>query len=518
MDDRAVKSIVILGGGTAGWMSACYLGSYARKIGRDLKVTIIEAPDIPTVGVGEGTWPTIRGTLKYMGLSEREFLLGAHASFKQGSRFVGWVDGSPNDYYHHPLTLPRPGDMRALLAAWQRAGGSFGEMLNAQSRVVEQGIAPRRPDMPDYETVLGYSYHLDAGKFAALLKMHAVERLGVRHISDRMVAIRNDDAGNIAALETTSHGEIEGDLFIDCTGHASLLVGKHFGVDWIDCSRQLLNDRALASQVPTLPDSPIASVTVSTAQSAGWIWDIALPSRRGIGYVHSSQFCDEAEAEATLRDYIDKNVPGADAKNQAIRLLKFPTGYRAEFWHKNAFAIGLSAGFIEPLEASSIVSIEKSLEVLVANFPVQTGSMKIMADRVNDFLGYAWGRIVDFIKLHYILTQRTEPYWQAQRDPSQISPRLAELLEVWRDQPPSMWDLNRNSEVFNFDSYQFVYYGMRGPLPADLPVPDNADQLLAEVRDNAARIAAQLPTNRAYFDALHAAAALSSSPTRQAVG
>jgi hypothetical protein len=293
-------------------------------------------------------------------------------------------------------------------------------------------------------------------------------------------------------------------LFIDCSGFAALLVGRHYGVKMLDRSNVVLNDRALAAQVPVLPGSMINSVTISTAQTSGWTWDIGLPTRRGIGYVHSSQFCDEAEAEATLRGYIARAVPGADVDALNFRLIKFPTGYRETFWVRNCLAIGLSAGFIEPLESSSIVSIEHSVRALTQNFPMRRSAIPRMAGRFNELFRYQWERIIDFIKLHYLPTQRTEPYWQAHRDPSAVPEHLAELMELWRDQPPSHWDVMMQDEIFSHESYQYVYYGMRGPLPPELPMPANADALLAEVQQNAAKFAQELPTNRFYLDTLRA--------------
>ena len=498
---RDFQKLVIVGGGTAGWLAAAYLA--ARR--PDLDITLVEAPDIPTIGVGEGTWPTMRETLRVIGIGEAEFLRACDASFKQGSRFDGWLTGEDGDSYLHPFTPPAPGDMRALLAAWQTSSeSSFADALTPQAAACARDLAPRQRSMPDYAGALNYGYHLDAGKFAALLADHATKRLGVNHLSDHVTAVEAGEDGLITSLALRTGGTIEGDLFLDCSGMAALLVGGHFGVDWIDRSDVSFNDRALAVQVPTLPGSRVASQTVGTAHAAGWLWDIALPTRRGIGCVYSSRFSSDDEAEQTLRDYIAANVEGADVASLSPRKLSFRTGHRDRFWNGNCLAAGLSAGFIEPLEASAIVLVELSLKALADNFPASREALPAHAERFDRLFRYRWDRIVDFLKLHYALSQRPEPYWVAQRDPATIPHSLASQLSLWRDQPPSAWDFPQVDEIFSAASQQFVLYGMGFAAP---PAPAGADlgaasRRLAEVREKARGLAAALPTNRVYLDAL----------------
>jgi hypothetical protein len=504
MSDSRIKSVVVLGGGTAGWLSAAYLAAQARQ---PLSITVIEAPDIPTVGVGEGTWPTMRATLAAIGIGEAEFMLACDASFKQGSRFDRWRDGSPEDSYLHPFTGPPVGAIDELLGAWQHMGGPFAAAMTPQAAACRDDLAPRQTGMPDYAGALNYAYHFDAGKFAALLARIAVGRFGVRHVADRMVAVESGSDGAIRALRTRTNGTIAGDLFLDCSGQAALLIGEHMGAGWIDRSDVCFNDRALAVQVPTPAGSPIASQTVGTAHRAGWIWDIALPTRRGIGCVYASRFIDDGAARDILFDYIAAQLPEADPAALEPRRLAFPTGYRDRLWHGNCIAIGQSAGFIEPLEASAIVMIELSLRALAENFPQRRESLPFLAERFNTLFHYRWERIVEFLKLHYVLSQREEPYWQAQRDPQTIPPRLAGLLDLWRDQPPSAWDFTQIDEVFPAASQQFVLYGMGHAPPAGLAPSAEAGARLAEVARKARVLASSLPGNRAYLHQLRAAAA-----------
>ena len=494
----AIERVVIVGGGTAGWLAACVLA--ARLPG--LSVTLVESPDIPTIGVGEGTWPTMRETLASIGIAEADFLAACDGAFKQGSRFDGWVTGAAADSYYHPFTLPPAADMRDLLAAWHSTASEmpFAATMTAQAAVCQADLAPRQRAMPDYGGALNYAYHLDAGKFATLLTRHATERLGVRHVRAEVAGTRSALDGDIAAVQLRGGEGLAGDLFLDCTGQAALLIGGHCGVDWIDRSDVSFNDRALAVQVPVAPGSPIASQTVGTAHRAGWLWDIALPSRRGIGCVYSSRFLSDDEADAILRDYVSKAVPGTDPTGLVPRRLAFRTGHRERFWHGNCLAVGLSAGFIEPLEASAIVLIELSLRALAEAFPANRAVMDIHARRFNDLFRYRWDRIVEFLKLHYVLSRREEPYWLAQRDPATIPERLAEDLALWRDHPPSARDFPLVDEMFPAASQQYVLYGM-GFLPPTGAVPTpSALARLGEVRERARALLAGLPTNRAYLD------------------
>ncbi len=493
---------MIVGGGTAGWLAACRIAAAATP--GALSITLVESPEVATIGVGEGTWPTMRRTLDRIGIGEAEFLTTCDASFKQGSRFLGWVDGAADDAYLHPFTAP-PEDARALLSAWDGAG-TFAGMASPQARACALDLAPRQRAMGDYAGALNYAYHLDAGKLAALLMRHATERLGVRLVRDHVTGVERVDDGDIAAVRTRASGDLSGDLFLDCTGHAALLIGGEYGVPFLDRSDVLFNDRALAVQVPVAPGSAIAAQTDATAHEAGWIWDIGLPNRRGIGCVYASAFMDDAAAEATLRAYLARTAPDADLDALTPRRLAFRSGHRARFWERNCLAIGLSAGFLEPLEASAIVSIELSLDALLDGFPATRGAMDRHAARFNDLFRYRWDRIVEFLKLHYVLSRRDQPYWRAYRDPASIPPRLADLLALWRDQPPSRADFPQVDEVFPAASYQYVLYGMGFPLPPTGAIRaegiESMTHQLREIERRGRTLAAALPTNRAYLDAL----------------
>lgn len=456
-----VKNIVVVGGGTAGWLAAGVIA--ARHQGRRAQgftVTLVESPNIPIIGVGEGTWPTLRTTLRRMGVSETDFFRECDASFKQGARFNRWTTGAADDGYYHPLMLPQGFAQMNLAPHWLADQGdeSFCDAVTPQGRLCDAGLAPKSITTPEYDGVANYAYHLDAGKFSQFLQRHCCEKLGVRHVLADVREVHLAENGDIARLDTEQGESIDGDLFVDCTGFSALLIGKAMGVGFRSCSDTLFCDTALAIQVPYAhPDDPIASHTLSTAQSAGWIWDIGLPTRRGVGHVFSSSHVSAEQAERELRAYI-----GPAAHDLPVRTLAIRSGHRELFWKNNCVAVGLSAGFLEPLEASAIVLIELSAKMIAEQLPACREVMDIVARRYNETTQYRWGRIIDFLKLHYALTRRTDTdFWRDNQRAETIPERLRELMTLWTYHSPWLHDeFDRADEVFPAASYQYVLYGM----------------------------------------------------------
>ncbi len=514
------KSVVIVGGGSAGWITAGLLASqWGAHAGGDVTVTLIESPDVQTIGVGEGTWPTMRGTLARIGISESKFLSSCSAAFKQGTRFVDWVEGGEQDHYYHPFSPPTGYPRFDLTPYWQQHRGevSFVDAVTPQGVACDRLLAPKEAGAPEFAALLNYGYHLDAGKFADLLKQHCIEKLGVRHVQDHVTDIEGERSEDIRAVLTREAGRIEGDLFVDCTGLASILLGKHYEISFQDHSDVLFNNSALAVQVPyAAPDAPVACQTLSTARDAGWIWDIGLPSRRGVGYVYASDFCSDDEAAATLRQYLrDTNAP-EDADIEP-RKIGFTSGHREQFWHRNCVAVGMSAGFLEPLEASALVLIELSAGMIADRLPATREAMDITAQRFNRTFRYRWDRIIEFLKLHYVLSRRDDSdYWRAHRDPATIPERLQELLTLWRHQFPRHDDFDHVDEVFSAASYQYVLYGMgfetRSPHPLEMG-RDEARRRFQENADATRQLLNRLPDHRSLLTHYNAPA-----PVRRAVG
>ena len=503
---EAIRHIVIVGGGSAGWLTAATLAAAHRAdIAGGLRVTLLESPDVPTIGVGEGTWPTMRDTLRRVGVRETDFIRSCDAVFKQASKFVRWSEDRDDDHYYHPFVLPQGYLDADLVAAWMARDGRvpFAELTSFQPQLCAAGKAPKQFSTPEYAGVANYAYHLDAAKLGAFLRDHCVRTLGVRHVSDHMTGIDSHENGDIAALRTREHGAIPGDLFIDCTGLRSLLLGEHYGVGTISRKEVLFNDRALAAQVPYAEaDAPIACQTISTAQRDGWIWDIGLSARRGVGHVYSSTHTSDDDAEAALRAHIEASGgPRADDVPAPLKL-RFDPGYRRTFWRRNCVAVGLSSGFIEPLEASSLVLVELAATAIADDMPATRGAMDIVARRFNDAFAYRWERVIDFLKLHYALSRRTDSdYWRDHVRPESIPERLRELLQLWKHRAPSRYDLHRVDEIFPSASYQYVLYGM-GFRPEGRVAPPHdaalqqAEASVREAADLARRMLPALPTHR----------------------
>ena len=497
---------MIVGGGSAGWLTAAVLASAhgpGSGKGAGLKVTLLESPAVGPIGVGEGTWPTMRDTLRSIGLSETELIRTCDASFKQGSRFNGWVDGTDTDHYFHPFVLPQGYTEANLAAAWleQHVQVPFADLVSFQPHLCAQGKAPKQMATPEFAAVANYGYHFDAGKFGLLLKRHCTERLGVQHLLDHVVAIHSSDNGDIASLQTQAQGAVAGDLFVDCTGMASLLLAQHYGVELVSQRQVLFNDSALAVQVPyAQEDSAIASQTIATAQAHGWVWDIGLPTRRGVGHVYSSAHSSDDVAEQALRRYIQ--LTGGPKDIATPRKLSFQPGYRQKFWHRNCVAIGLSAGFVEPLEASALALVELSAAMLSEEMPATRAAMDIVAQRFNHAFSYRWERVIDFLKLHYALTRRQDTaYWRDHAAAQSVPGRLQDLLTLWRHRPPSRRDFDRVEELFPSASYQYVLYGMGfRPEPGAYALhPSSADQADGFFREAASltrKMLPALPSNR----------------------
>ncbi len=499
----------MLGGGSAGWLVAALLA--AEHGPRGLQVTLVESSDTPPIGVGEGTWPSMRDTLRRIGLSEDDFVRHCQVSFKQGSRFDGWARGAPGsdgDRYYHPFMLPVGHGDTELIPAWltTQAARPFADVVSPSVQICEAGLAPKQVQTPEFGAVANYAYHFDAGLFGQKLREHAVTHLGVRHVVDHVDAVLTDENGDISALQTREHGALEADLFVDCSGMPSLLIGRHFGVPLKSERDVLFNDAALALQVPyAKANAPLATTTIATAWAKGWIWDIGLPTRRGVGCVYSRAHASEDEAQAALQAYLD--ATGAPSERAAPRLIRFDPGYRERFWVRNCVAIGLSSGFIEPLEASALALVELSATRLCDELPMALAAMPAVARRFNDDFGYRWARVIDFLKLHYALSQRDDSdYWRAHRDPATWPERLRELLPMWKLRSPARHDFGRIDEVFPAASYQYVLYGM-GFHPHTQPLPaaklQAAQACFDESARQARRLLSGLPGHRSLIDHIH---------------
>ena len=497
--------IVIVGGGTAGWLTAATLvRTLARTGSGATRVILVESPDVPIIGVGEGSFPTLRTTLASLGISERAFCKGADGTFKQGVRFTPPPPHADDDYMH-VFELPYGGDTPGLLPAWLADAApdrpAYADFVSAQEKVMRAGRAPKRPGDPDWSAPFGYAYHFDAGRLADFLRATAVAD-GVEHVRATIGEVIRAGSGDIAAVVPQGGGEpIAGDLFVDCTGFAARLIGDAMGSRFTPVNDVLFNDRALAVQVPYgRPDAPIATYTQATAHGAGWIWDIGLSERRGIGCVYSSRHCSDEEAERTLRAYA-----GEAASQLPVRQLRFRTGYRETQWIGNCVAIGLSAGFFEPLESTGIMLIEVAARMvaeIAAN--ADRDAMAAAARLYNRSMPARFAAIVEFLKLHYAISHRRDTaYWRDNADPVSWPEGLADKLAQWRRRPPSRFDFVIDHESFLPPNWKYILYGHGFDTMAPAIGPGemaSARQAYAKVRSAQEKAVAALPSHRVLVD------------------
>ncbi len=409
MGDRAmgghrVERVVILGGGTAGWMTATAL---ARTFGRRLSITLIESEEIGTVGVGEATIPTIHWFNELIGLDEAAFLRETKASFKLGIEFVDWA--RPGHRYFHPFGrygVELPGV--SFHHRWLKAGAEGLDLpldaLSLASRAAaDNRFAKPAGDGRSILSTLGYAYHFDAGLYARHLRGLA-EAAGVRRVEGKLGRVERDGGtGFVTALSTEDGQRIAGDLFVDCSGFRALLIEGVMEAGYDDWSHWLPCDRAVA--VPCARAAETTPYTRSTADKAGWRWRIPLQHRTGNGYVYSSAFVSDDEAAAALLAGLD-GAPSADP-----RFVRFTAGRRRRAWVGNVVAIGLSSGFLEPLESTSIHLIQSGIAKLLTLFPDRDMD-PALARRFDAVFAGDMDNIKDFLILHYHATEgKPEPLW-----------------------------------------------------------------------------------------------------------
>ncbi|MEO3690012.1 tryptophan halogenase family protein [Roseateles paludis] len=512
------RRILIVGGGTAGWLTACYLAKHLRLAERPhLEITVLESPEISVIGVGEGTFPTIRATLQTLGIDEWRFVRETSATFKQGIRFVDWAhapepagEGETRHQFIHPFEAPFYAEDLNLVPYWllqpEAERPPFAQAMTLQHRVAAAGRAPKRLSEGAYAAPLNYAYHFDAMKLARLLGEHA-RQLGVRHVEATLSGVALNAGGAIDHIETLQHGRFEADLFVDCTGFRAELIGHLPGKPFRSVRDTLFADRAMTCKIAEpSPDAPLESFTIATAHEAGWTWDIGLNGARGIGCVYSSSHLSDERAAEILRQYV-----GREHADVAMRRIPFEAGYREQPWVRNCVAIGLSGGFLEPLESTGLVLIEAAVGMLAEMLP-HSGPIDAPARRFNELMSARYENIINFLKLHYCLSRRTEPFWQDNLQAASIPERLAELLAQWRLRPPGRFDFALDTEAFAFFNYQYILYGMgfETQLEAareDFPQAEQARKLFAKIQRFAERAATDLPSHRALIQQIHALAA-----------
>lgn len=486
-----VRRVVILGGGTAGWMTAAAL---SRSFGDTVAITLLESDAIGTVGVGEATIPTIHWFNELIGIDEAEFLRATKATFKLGIEFVDWA--APGHRYFHPFgqfgaTLPGVAFHHRWLKAQAEGMDVPLSALSLATQLAAEGrFAKPVGDPRSILSTLGYAYHFDAGLYAAFLRRRS-EGAGVVRVEGQLRNVERDsDTGLLTALVTERGERIAGDLFIDCSGFRSLLLGDTLGVGFEDWSHWLPCDRAIA--VPSERTEPVLPYTRATAHVAGWQWRIPLQHRTGNGVVYCSRFIDDDAAERLLLSRLDS------APTAAPRRLSFTAGQRHRMWEGNVVAIGLSGGFLEPLESTSIHLIQQGISKLFALFPDRSFST-VERNEYNRQMADNYRSIRDFIILHYHATARDDsPFWDHVRT-MDVPDSLTRKLDLFRHKGRVF---RYEDELFAMPSWVAVLLGQGVDPVGHDPVADALDEerlagALRQMRSATAAAVAALPSHGA---------------------
>lgn len=464
MSERAVKRVVVLGGGTSGWMAAAALQRFLnRATPESTHITVVEGPDGP-IGVGEATVPTLRGMLSILGVNEPEFMVRANATFKQAIKFVNWLhDPAENPSYYYHL-FQRPGVVEGMdfgqywLAQNPDAPPeAYADSVVYQAALCNDSRAPKSATSQHYEGLAGYAYHLDAILFGRYLRDLSVRR-GVERIEAHVSDVKLDEHGAIRALVLDGGHEVAGDFFIDCSGFSGRLINEALGEPFEPWGKYLFCDRAVAMQVPYDLEQKINPYTMASAMSNGWIWEIPLAQRRGIGYVYSSSHISDENAERELRQYIGPAANGVEGRRINIRV-----GRCRRFWVKNCVAIGLAGGFLEPLESTGIYLTEMGIKLLFENYP-EVAFADSLAANYNRQMAGLYEETMRFIVLHYCLTQREDTdFWRANKYHENIPDLLQEQLGLWKYRLPSFFDDRGGLQFFGYGSQLYILAGMKFP-------------------------------------------------------
>lgn len=492
------KKIIIAGGGTAGWMTAALMAKTLGRAGYD--VSLVESPTIGTVGVGEATIPGFVHFNRLLGIDEHDFLKKVKATFKLGINFVDW-NKAGSDYIHgfsglgdHNQGLP----FYHYWLRWQKnhPQANIEDHFLASTCARKNKFAHPDPGISALFNGSGYAYHIDAGLYAEYLKEYATSR-GIKHLQADITDIGlNATTGHIESLRLDDASVIKGDFFIDCTGFRSLLLGGALKVPFISWQKWLKCDRAQVVATAITAEN-FVPYTRARAQIAGWQWRIPLQHRVGNGLVYSSAYMDDQQAQSLLLSQLD-----SEPLTQP-RMLRFTAGRRERFWEKNCVAVGLSSGFLEPLESTSIHMIQKTITRLSLLFPnAQTNA--VMAKQFNHEATSEMEKIRDFVILHYHLNNRhNEPFWDDCRSMA-LPESLQHKLELYQN---SGYLQHEHDDVFTEGSWLSVLVG-QGLLPLHTmqminTMPDaQLDKYMNNVRQQIAELSDKMPRHRDYLQTM----------------
>jgi len=460
-------NIVILGGGTAGWMAA---NLFAHKWSASrVKITLVESPEIGIVGVGEGSTPTLKRFFQMLDIKESQWMPQCNATYKANIRFAGWSPASAIDNYSHPfISQTDTFTERAFYVncRTRRMGldtHTYPEDFFINGVLTQQGKGPIPAD--NFPFRMEYGYHFDSHLLGTFLAKHAVS-LGVLHKQAKIASVETHPSGDIAQLISETGEKFEGDFFVDCTGFASVLISKTLGVPFRNFKDNLFNDAAVV--MPSTVNDTLPVETLSTALSNGWAWKIPLTNRTGNGYVYSSDFITPQQAETELRTHLRLLDDDTECRH-----LKMRVGQVEKHWSHNVLALGLSQGFIEPLEATALHLVQICIEMFMTDFEDGQFTNK-QQSQFNQKISDRFERVRDYIVAHYKLNTRNDSdYWRANRNNTNLSQSLLAILNVWYSREDLQAEINRQQLNTHFDTASWhcllAGYGAFPPLAPNQP-------------------------------------------------
>lgn len=512
----SANRVLIVGGGTAGWMTASYL---TAAFGDKISITVVESDRVGTIGVGEATFSDIRHFFHFLRLEEEQWMPACNATYKLAVRFENWRE--PGHHFYHPFEQVTSIEGFPLTDWWLQQGPSarfdkdcfvLTSLCDAERNpryldgsLFDQDFVEGHPDNENRSTIseyqgaqFPYAYHFDASLLAKYLTGYGVQR-GVKHIVDDVVDVVLDERGWIDHVVTQEHGDLDADLYIDCTGFRGLLLNGALGEPFVSYQDTLPNDSAVALQVPLdMKERGIRPCTTATAMDAGWIWTIPLFGRIGTGYVYARDYCEPEEAERTLREFVGPEAAEAEANHIRMRI-----GRSRNSWVNNCVAVGLSGGFVEPLESTGIFFIHYAIEQLVKYFPGADWDPHLRT-LYNSSMAHCMDGVREFLVLHYKGAKRADnQYWQDAKTRT-IPDGLAERLEMWQAKLPDAESILPYYHGLPPYSYMCILLGAGAipvkPSPA-LALADGtaAAKQFSLLRDKARRLVETLPTQYEYF-------------------
>jgi tryptophan 6-halogenase len=514
--------VAIVGGGSAGWMTASYL---SKAFGKKIDICLIESPNISTIGVGEATFSDIHLFFEFLELREEDWMPQCNASYKLAIRFVDW--NAERCHFYHPFQKFDLVHGRNIIEWWLKLktrSVQFDYACFTVPTMCDMQRSPRfmdgRPFDDKVDGYLGptgaadkpwliddlpiqypYAYHFDASLLAKFLSDYAQSR-GVVRLSDDVVEVQHSENGAIQAVLTKEHGPVEADLFIDCTGFRGLLINAALKESFISFGESLPCDRAVAMQVPSDGSREgINPYTTATALTAGWVWNIPLYHRIGTGYVYCSAFTSPEAAEREFREHLGKRADGCNALH-----IKMRVGRNRNSWVKNCVAVGLASGFVEPLESTGIFFIHHAIEQLVNHFPRKVNDEEAMKS-YNKAIGDCIDGVREFLTLHYVAGTRSDtPFWKATKRELLVPDPLAERLRLWKTRLPSKRTINPNYHGFPPYSYCVMLLGLGHRPERCLPALDHVEDLSAlavfdQIRKRTERLTTTLPWLYDYLSA-----------------